>query len=78
MNANVETRTLALQLAVGRFLSHILDVMEYDAGQVATGQQGSTPPWAAIDNHPSPPSGSSDPRLFLYSGKLVDDRLTSS
>ena len=72
MNANAERRTLALQLAVGRFLSHILDVMEYDAGQVATGQQV-TPPWAAIDNHPSPSPGASDPRLFLYSGKLVDD-----
>jgi hypothetical protein len=74
MDATAETRTLALQLAVGRFLNHVLDVMEYDGGQVAAGHEIPTPPWAAIDNHPSPPPGSPDPRLFLYSGKILECR----
>ena len=69
MDATANTRTLALQLAVGRFLNHILDVMEYQGGGQEAADQKTTPPWAAIDNHPPPAPGTPNPRLFLYSGE---------
>jgi hypothetical protein len=94
VDAPPETRKLALGLATGRFLHHILDgacpsrkrcfscfclehvltrrwlagsshaVMEWNAG----GEKALPPPWALIDNHPTPPAGSISPKLFLYSG----------
>ena len=63
VDAPPETRKLALGLATGRFLHHILDVMEYSASPA-----NDRPPWALIDNHPQPEAGSISPKMFLYSG----------
>jgi hypothetical protein len=74
VDAGAERRQLALRLAVGRFLHHVLDVMEWPPlapqQQAAQAQQkATTPPWLAIDNLPLDNAACYEPpRLFLYSG----------